>query len=66
VTRIALTLGKPHEHAGVGLRKLSGAYFEGRAGLRLRLIFEVLKGGALYFHLLGDHEEVRRFLKRKA
>ncbi len=57
-------MGKPHEHAGIGLRKLGASFFEGRSGLRLRLIFEVLPGGILYFHLLGDHEEVRRFLKR--
>ncbi len=57
---------------------ISGTAFTSAAkGLKLRLIFEVssapsqpprFEGTApsklLYFHMLGDHDEVRRFLKR--
>jgi hypothetical protein len=64
ITEISCAMGRPHRHAGIGLRKLRGAFSEGRAGLKLRLVFEILNDGMLYFHLLGDHDEVRNFLKR--
>jgi hypothetical protein len=55
--------GKPHRHAGSGVRKLREGYYEVRLGLGQRLIFED-RGHALHFKLLGNHDEVRRFLKR--
>lgn len=54
--------GQPHVHAGLGLRKLRHHWFECRAGLELRLVFLAGKG-VLIFHLAGDHNDVRRFLK---
>lgn len=64
ITEIGLAMGRPHRHAGIGIRKLGSSFFEGRAGLRLRLVFEIIENGTLYFHLLGSHDEVRRFLRR--
>jgi hypothetical protein len=64
ITQIGLVMGRPHQHSGIGIRKLGSSFFEGRAGLRLRLIFEMIDDGVLYFHLLGTHDEVRKFLKR--
>ncbi|MSR64783.1 MAG: hypothetical protein EXS18_03260 [Verrucomicrobiae bacterium] len=54
--------GKPHQHGGLGLRKLQRGYFEVRLGLGQRLVFED-KGDVLHFKVLGRHDEVRRFLK---
>lgn len=54
--------GKPHQHVGLGLRKLQHGHYEVRLGLGQRLVFED-KGDALHFKLLGSHDEVRRFLK---
>ncbi len=53
--------GRPHAHTGLGIRKLKGHWFECRAGLDLRLVF--LAGqGVLTFHVIGNHDDVRRFL----
>jgi len=56
------TFGRPHRHAGLGLRKLRHGHYEVRLGLGQRLFFED-RGVALHFKLLGNHDEVRRFLK---
>jgi mRNA-degrading endonuclease RelE of RelBE toxin-antitoxin system len=32
--------GETHRHAGAGLRKLSGGFYEVRVGLVVRLVFE--------------------------
>lgn len=56
------TFGKPHQHAGLGLRKLPHGHFEVRLGLGQRLVFED-RGDTLHFKVLGNHDEVRRFLK---
>jgi len=54
--------GRPHLHAGLGVRKLHKRWFECRAGLETRLVFLAQKG-VLTFHLAGNHDDVRRFLK---
>jgi mRNA-degrading endonuclease RelE of RelBE toxin-antitoxin system len=54
--------GKPHRHAGLGVRKLARGYYEVRLGLGQRLVFED-RGDALHFKIFGNHDEVRRFLK---
>jgi len=54
--------GKPHLHAGLGIRRLSGDYFEFRADRDTRVIFE-LKGSTAILRMVGSHDEVRRFLK---
>ncbi|HEV7401767.1 MAG TPA: hypothetical protein VGO11_02530 [Chthoniobacteraceae bacterium] len=71
------SLGDVLAHRGLGVRDLGHGFCECRQGLKRRLIFEVssahpplsgFRGTApsrvLYFHTLGDHDEVRRFLKR--
>jgi mRNA-degrading endonuclease RelE of RelBE toxin-antitoxin system len=63
INQIGSALGLPHRHAGLGLRKLRGPFFEGRIGLKRRLIFETSSDGILYFHLMGSHEDVRKFIK---
>ena len=54
--------GRPHVHAGLGIRKLAPHVFECRAGLRLRLVIRD-KPEALEAQFLGTHDEIRR-LKR--
>jgi hypothetical protein len=60
--------GKPHLHSGAGIRDLSPKgsrlrVYECRIGTGLRLIFTSEPGSLLYFHTIGNHDQVRRFLK---
>ncbi len=54
--------GSPHQHSGAGLRKLKGRWYEVRADLDTRLIFRDCED-CLSFEFMGNHDEVRRFLK---
>jgi len=54
--------GRPHEHSGIAIRSLGSGLFECRSGLDQRLLFQSLDG-LLYFHFLGNHDEVRCFLR---
>jgi mRNA-degrading endonuclease YafQ of YafQ-DinJ toxin-antitoxin module len=54
---------QPHEHRGLGLRKLHPAgVWEIRIGLDLRVVFR-LKGDEIICSLLGGHDEVQRLLR---
>jgi mRNA-degrading endonuclease YafQ of YafQ-DinJ toxin-antitoxin module len=55
-------LGQPHQHSGIGIRRLSAGLLECRVGLDLRLVFEATPDGLL-FHFAGNHDEVRKFIK---
>jgi mRNA-degrading endonuclease RelE of RelBE toxin-antitoxin system len=60
--------GKPHLHSGAGIRDLSPKgsqinVYECRIGRGLRLIFTLESASVLYFHTIGNHDHVRRFLK---
>jgi len=59
----ATAYGKPHLHAGIGLRVL-GTLLECRDALDNRLIFQ-REGGALVFVFYGNHDQVRAFLKNR-
>lgn len=54
--------GQPHRHTGLGIRRLRRNFFECRAGLAVRLIFEVQPRTPL-FHDAGGYDDVQRFLK---
>ena len=54
--------GHPHRHQGLGIRKLTGNFFELRAGLDIRLVFQN-RADCLLFVMAGNHDEVRRFLR---
>ncbi len=47
---------------GLGLRRLRGECWEIRAGLDLRVVFE-LRHDRLTLALIGTHDAVRRFLR---
>ena len=57
--------GSPHENRGAGIRKLGSNFFECRAGLRLRLLFQPHSAEReLIFFEVGNHDEIRRVLKK--
>ncbi|MFZ5806025.1 MAG: hypothetical protein ACOY3I_02285 [Verrucomicrobiota bacterium] len=60
---IQKAFGQPHRHQGIGVRKLARDYYEARIGLQKRLVFENKKN-ALFFHILGDHDQIKAFLKK--
>ena len=53
--------GRPHLHAGIGIRRL-GKHMECRDALDYRLTFG-REGDALIFLFYGTHHEVKAFLK---
>jgi mRNA-degrading endonuclease YafQ of YafQ-DinJ toxin-antitoxin module len=54
--------GQPHQHRGLGIRKLTGNFFEIRVGLDIRLIFQN-RADCLLFLMAGNHDEVQKFLR---
>jgi mRNA-degrading endonuclease YafQ of YafQ-DinJ toxin-antitoxin module len=68
IREVGKQFGKPHRHAGLGIRDLGAGFYECRSGLDLRLVF--IKDAStspptLYFDMIGNHDQVRRYLKRK-
>jgi mRNA-degrading endonuclease YafQ of YafQ-DinJ toxin-antitoxin module len=68
IQRVQENFGKPHLHSGTGNRDLSPkgsrlSVYECRIGRGLRLVFTLESAALLYFHTIGNHDEVRRFLK---
>ena len=60
--KVRVSFGQPHLHSGTGLRALRSGVYECRLNLRQRLVF-TLESGSLYFHFMGNHNDVNRFLK---
>jgi mRNA-degrading endonuclease YafQ of YafQ-DinJ toxin-antitoxin module len=54
--------GHLHRHQGLGIRKLTGNFFEIRVGLDIRLVFQN-RTDCLLLVMAGNHDEVRRFLR---
>ncbi len=68
IQEVGRQFGKPHQHKGLGIRDLSSGIYECRSGLDLRLVF--VKDASttpptLYFDMIGKHDDVRRYLRRK-
>ena len=59
---LGAVFGNPHIHSGLGIRKLTANIFECRASLAHRFVFQNTKD-ALVVVFLGDHDEVRRWLR---
>lgn len=49
---------------GLGVKHLGGRTYEFRVGLALRVVYQI-EETAVLFVLLGNHDEVRRFLRRQ-
>ena len=47
---------------GVGLKRLQGKFWEARKGLKTRILFR-WDGELVEFVLVGNHDDVRKFLK---
>ena len=62
VGRLATTFGQPHAHSGLGIRRLQDHYFECRLGRDLRVVFK-LESNILIMATLGNHDDVRNFIK---
>ena len=68
IRRVQEDFGRPHLHSGLGIRDLSpggkrlGVY-ECRVSRPLRLVFTLERPSLLYFHIIGTHDEVKRFLR---
>jgi hypothetical protein len=56
------SFGQPHRHSGLAIRKLGNNFFECRASLALRFIFQN-RPADLFVSFLGDHDEVKALLK---
>jgi mRNA-degrading endonuclease YafQ of YafQ-DinJ toxin-antitoxin module len=54
--------GHPHAHRGLGIRRLTGNFFEIRVSLDLRLIFQN-RAESLLFLTAGSHGEIQKFLR---
>lgn len=57
--------GRPHAHAGIGLRQLRRGIYEARSGRQCRILFE-RDGDALVVKAIGSHDDIRRYLRERA
>lgn len=62
IANVATAFGHPHQHGGLGLRKLGRYSYEVRAGLQWRVVF-FLDGDTLTAFDVMDHNEVRRWVR---
>jgi mRNA-degrading endonuclease RelE of RelBE toxin-antitoxin system len=62
--RLPEAFKSPHVHSGLGIRRM-GNYFEFRVGLDLRVLFLVVDGDII-LETVGNHDEIRRFIKEKS
>jgi mRNA-degrading endonuclease RelE of RelBE toxin-antitoxin system len=65
VSRLSDSVGHPHTHSGLSIRKLRKAIFEIRAGLDIRILF-ARESGDIVLVLAGDHNDVRAWVKANA
>jgi len=64
VGRFERAVGRPHEHAGIGLRPF-GRYLEFRAGLDLRIL-ALPESGDFFLMCVGNHAEIRIYIKNNS
>lgn len=50
-------------HKGIGLKRLRGDYWEIRKGLKARILFR-WEGDLVEFVIAGDHNDIKRYLKK--
>lgn len=64
ITEVAAAFGDPHQHRGLGLRKLAGRSYEIRVRLHWRVVF-IQEDDALIAYDIMDHDEVSRWVKNQ-
>lgn len=65
--RLALlkdNFGKPHLHAGLGLRRLQDNAFEFRISRDLRVVFLFYKPTTIQLMMIGNHDDVYNWLRQ--
>ena len=60
--RFLTTLPEGRIPVGFGFKKINGDKYELRVNLRLRVVMKA-EGDVLICHLIGNHEDVRRYLR---
>jgi hypothetical protein len=60
--KIRVALGRPDLHHGIGLRALGSGVYECRLDVHQRIAFTAQKGW-LTFRILGNHDDIQRFLR---
>ena len=65
-SRLKEGFGKPHVHAGAGIRRLSPRVLEFRISRGLRVVFLFVKPRTFRLIMIGNHDEVRAWLKENA
>jgi hypothetical protein len=63
LAQLVETFGRPHGHAGLGLRRLRENAFEFRISRGIRVVFLFLKPNRLHLMMTGNHDEVRAWLR---
>ena len=56
------SFGKPHLHAGLGVRKLAPDYYECRIDLRWRILLYQRRDDLLVYEIMS-HDEIHAFLR---
>lgn len=64
LSAVSEDFGNPHQHAGLGLRKLGPGTWECRFDLFLRVIFIQDREGLVAFDIM-THDQVRAWLKNR-
>ena len=62
ITKVGAAFGDPHQHRGLGLRKLARRSYEIRVYLQWRVVF-IHDGKALIAYDVMNHDEVSLWLK---
>jgi hypothetical protein len=62
VGQLIESFGRPHVHAGLGIRKLRPRLFEFRLGIDLRVLVRDRESD-LYLTFLGSHDEVQKEIR---
>ena len=63
LSQLKESFGSPHTHGGLGVRHLKANAFEFRISRGLRVIFLLLKPRTLRLMMIGNHDEVRAWIK---
>ena len=63
VRQLVIFFESRQQPQGLGLKRLKKEFWEVRAGLSDRIIFRI-SGDLIEFVIVGNHDEIRRFLRR--
>ena len=64
IAKVAASFGNPHQHSGLGLRKIGKRSYEIRAWRQWRVVF-IHDGDTLFAYDVMNHDEVELWLRRQ-